>query len=52
MLSIIPASRKKIGRTQTGAIKQRSPAGARWAGGQIHQIEKMHHRELSIIRAS
>src|SRR5713226_10197258 len=50
ILSIIPASRKKIGRAQTGAIKQRSPAGPRWAGRQLHQIEKMHHRESSILR--
>src|SRR5216684_4966761 len=48
--SIVPSSRKKIGRAQTGAIKQRSPAGPRWAGRQLHQIEKMHHRESSILR--
>jgi hypothetical protein len=35
---------------QTSAIKQRSPAGARWAGKQFHQIEKMHHRESLILR--
>jgi hypothetical protein len=27
-------------------IKQRSPADARWAGEEIHQIEKMRHREF------
>jgi len=49
-LSIVPASPNKIARTQTSAIKQRSPAGARWAGKRFHQIEKMHHRESSILR--
>jgi hypothetical protein len=29
--------------------KQRSPAGGRWAGGKIHQIEKMNHCEESIV---
>jgi hypothetical protein len=29
--------------------KQRSPAGARWAVGEIHQIEKICHREISIV---
>jgi len=48
-LSIIPASRKKNGRAQTGARKQRSPAGARWAGKTIHHIEKMRHRESFIL---
>jgi hypothetical protein len=32
-------------------IKQRSPAAARWAGKEIHQIEKMRHCELSIVGA-
>jgi len=32
-----------------GALKQRSPAGARWAVTQFHQIEKMNHRESSIV---
>src|SRR6266478_186485 len=49
-LSIIPASRKKIRRAQSSAIKQRSPAAPRWAGNQLHQIEKIHHRESSILR--
>jgi hypothetical protein len=31
------------------AIKQRSPAGSRRAGRKIHQIEKMHHGESSIV---
>jgi len=35
--------------TQTGALKQRSPAGARWAVAQFHQVEKMNHRESSIL---
>jgi hypothetical protein len=39
-----------LGAGKTGAIKQRSPAGPRWAGNQLHQIEKMHHRESSILR--
>jgi hypothetical protein len=33
------------------AIKQRSPAGARWAESATHQIEKMLHGELSILGA-
>jgi hypothetical protein len=32
-------------------IKQRSPAGARWAAKEIHQIEKMRHCEFSIVAA-
>jgi hypothetical protein len=31
------------------AIKQRSPAGGRWAGREIHQIEKMRHCESLIV---
>jgi hypothetical protein len=49
-LSIILASRKKFRRAPSSPIKQRSPAGARWAGKQLHQIEKMHHRESSILK--
>src|SRR5437879_10475425 len=48
-LSIIPASHKNKGRAN-GPIKQRSPAGARWAVTQSHQIEKMNHRESLILR--
>jgi hypothetical protein len=33
-----------------GVRKQRSPAAPRWAGNQLHQIEKMHHRESSILK--
>src|SRR5260370_41268697 len=38
-----------MGRAKTGAIKQRSPEGARWAVTRTHQIEKMHHGECSIL---
>jgi hypothetical protein len=31
------------------SIKQRSPAGGRWAEKKIHQIEKMRHCESSIV---
>jgi hypothetical protein len=31
------------------ALKQRSPAGGRWAGEKIHRIEKMNHCEVSIL---
>src|SRR5260370_35061830 len=48
-LSLIPASRIEIGRLEIGARKQRSPAGARWAGKTIHHIEKMRHRQSSIL---
>src|SRR6266581_4285047 len=48
--SLIPASRIEIGRLEIGARKQRSPAGARWAGKTIHHIEKMRHRECLILR--
>jgi hypothetical protein len=30
-------------------IKQRSPAGGRWADREIHQIEKMRHFESLIV---
>src|SRR5882762_5468009 len=50
--SIIPASPQKNGRLKIRAIKQRSPAGTRRAGRRIHQIEKMHHGESSIIGVS
>src|SRR5262245_6965418 len=43
--SIIPAFRT------VRVLKQRSPAGGRWAARRIHQIEKMSHREFSILRA-
>src|SRR6267143_104501 len=49
--SIIPASPRKNGRLKFRAIKQRSPAGTRWAGSRIHQIEKMRHGELTIVGA-
>ena len=38
-----------MGAPETSAIKQRSPAGARRAGREIHQIEKMRHVESSIV---
>src|ERR1700733_11820791 len=44
--SIIPTSFQRSGER----LKQRSPAGGRWAGGKIHQIEKMNHCEDSIVR--
>jgi len=47
--SLIPASHIEIGRVEIGARKQRSPAGARWAGKTIHHIEKMRHRESFIL---
>jgi hypothetical protein len=50
--SFIPASLPKKVRLQSGAIKQRSPAGARWAGRRIHQIEKFHHGECSILEVA
>jgi hypothetical protein len=31
------------------SIKQRSPAGGRWAEKKIHQIEKMRHCESLIV---
>jgi hypothetical protein len=47
--SIIPSCIRKLGAGRFGAtgvhIKQRSPAGARWAVKEIHRIEKMRHRE-------
>jgi hypothetical protein len=33
------------------SIKQRSPAGGRWADKKIHQIEKMRHCESFIVGA-
>jgi hypothetical protein len=44
----MPASHKKWS-APTRALKQHSPAGARWAVTQFHQIEKMNHRESSIV---
>jgi len=34
-----------------GIIKQRSPAGARWAGRTLDHVEKIHHVESSILGA-
>src|SRR5580693_191082 len=42
--SIITASFLKI-----NALKQRSPAGGRWAGRCMHQIAKINHCETSIL---
>jgi hypothetical protein len=36
----------KESRAYTAGIKQRSPAGTRRAGEEIHQIEKLRHREF------
>jgi hypothetical protein len=36
---------------ELAALKQRSPAGGRWAGNAARQIEKMLHRETTILGA-
>src|SRR5215471_2952502 len=50
--SIMETSRDRIGRGTVRRHKQRSPAGKRWAGGQMQPIEKMSHGELSILGAA
>src|SRR5215472_6479908 len=50
--SIMETSRDRIGRGTARRHKQRSPAGKRWAGGQMQPIEKMSHGELSILGAA
>src|SRR5215831_17358376 len=50
--SIMETSRDRIGRGTARRHKQRSPAGRRWAGGQMQPIEKMGHGELSILGAA
>src|SRR5215471_16912566 len=50
--SIMETSRDRIGRGTARRHRQRSPAGKRWAGGQMQPIEKMSHGELSILGAA
>ena len=41
--------RKSVQPAETHFIKQRSPAGGRWAGKKADQIKKMRHCDLFIV---